>query len=640
MRRRMVVVGTALLALVAAAPANADAPVARTGPATSVGARSAIVSGAVDARGESTSWYVEYGTTTAYGARTEARSAGNGTSAVDVSQQLTRLETGATYHYRVVATNAGGTSRGADQAFTTSGAPEVVTGAAWAIGPTSANVGGNCRPQRPVDRLVDRVRHDHAVRLAHGHAVRRLWPVSGRCVGEADGILPRAPRTTSASWPRTTSAPSAAPTGRSERIARRPSRRARSTRSPSPRRASAAVSIRVAAGRVVWFEYGPTTALGARTPESDGGFARRASTHTAQLAGLQPGTAYHYRIAARSDAGTTYGQTRSFRTSAGPLAVTGPARLSGTSVVLSGTVDPVGRGTTFWFELGPSTSYGTRTLARSAGAGRGAVPVSETVTGLAPGTEYHARLVAQSSAGTTPGADVVFRTAGLPTVGRASASGISLARALIRAEVASGGLDTQVWVEFGRRGSLTARTAAVRLPAGAAATGVSFRLTGLAPGRRYGFRVVAASAAGTVTGSSATFGTASRPRDERGKVLSCTIVGTNGPDRLVGTWRRDVICGLGGADMLVGLGREDVLVGRPGRRLPQAGRRQRPRPLRAGQRLRRRARRRERRRAGRRRPRPRAPRPAARREPFADARSRNATGRGLYGTWSLTASHS
>ena len=142
----MVVVGTALLALVAAAPANADAPVARTGPATSVGARSAIVSGAVDARGASTSWYVEYGTTTAYGARTEARSAGNGTSAVDVSQQLTRLETGVTYHYRVVATNAGGTSRGADQAFTTSGAPEVATGAAWAIGPTSANVGGSVDP--------------------------------------------------------------------------------------------------------------------------------------------------------------------------------------------------------------------------------------------------------------------------------------------------------------------------------------------------------------------------------------------------------------------------------------------------------------------------------------------------------------
>jgi hypothetical protein len=149
-------------------------------------------------------------------------------------------------------------------------------------------------------------------------------------------------------------------------------------------------------------------------------------------------------------------------------------------------------------------------------------------------------------------------------VGRASASAISLARALVRADVSPGGLETQVWVEFGRGGALTARTAAVRLPASGAPTRVSFRLTGLEPGRRYGFRVVAASAAGTATGATATFGTAARPRDERGRLLRCTVVGTNGPDRLRGTWRRDVICGLGGSDMLIGLGRDDILVGGPG----------------------------------------------------------------------------
>ncbi len=32
----------------------------------------------------------------------------------------------------------------------------------------------HCRSERPVDRLVDRVRHDHALRLAHGHALGRL----------------------------------------------------------------------------------------------------------------------------------------------------------------------------------------------------------------------------------------------------------------------------------------------------------------------------------------------------------------------------------------------------------------------------------------------------------------------------------
>ena len=51
-------------------------------------------------------------------------------------------------------------------------------------------------------------------------------------------------------------------------------------------------------------------------------------------------------------------------------------------------------------------------------------------------------------------------------------------------------------------------------------------------------------------------------------------MGTNGPDRLVGTGRRDVICGLGGADVLVGRGGDDVLSGGPGNDylLPGTGR--------------------------------------------------------------------
>jgi phosphodiesterase/alkaline phosphatase D-like protein len=563
MSRRLVVAAAALLALVAAVPANAEAPAATTGTATSVGARSAIVDGLVDPGGESTSWYVEYGTATAYGTRTGARSAGNGTSAVDVSQQLTGLATGVTYHYRLVATNAAGTSRGADQAFTTRGAPEVRTGAAASIGPAAASLGGTVDPNgRSTGWWIEygtTTRYGNRTDTRSAGAgvspVAVAVRIGGLTAGEtyhfrlvaANDIGTTAGADIAF---RTDSAPSVATDG-----------------ADSITVSSARISGRVdprGRGTVAWFEFGPTAKLGSRTGDLDAGFARGASTHRAPIGGLQPGTSYHYRIGARSDAGTTYGQIRVFRTSAGPLATTGAATPSGLAVTLTGTVDPVGRSTGAWFELGTTTSYGTRTVVRPVGSGRGAVAVSETVTGLAAGTEYHVRLVAQSTAGTTHGADLVFRTAGLPTVGRASASAISLAGALIRADVSTGGLETQVWVEFGRGGSLTARTDAVRLPASASTTGVSFRLTGLAPGRRYGFRVVAASAAGTATGSSASFETASWPRDERGRVLRCTIAGTNGPDRLVGTWRRDVICGLGGADMLVGLGRDDVLVGGPG----------------------------------------------------------------------------
>ena len=213
-------------------------------------------------------------------------------------------------------------------------------------------------------------------------------------------------------------------------------------------------------------------------------------------------------------------------------------------------------------------------MVKSAGSGRGAVGVSESIAGLTPGTEYHARLVARSSAGTTRGADAVFRTAGVPVIGRATVSAISLARARIDADVATSGLGTSVWVEVGRRGLVTSRTAAVVLPPTGGTSRVSLRVTGLAPGARYAFRVVARNDAGTTAGSSASFGTAARPRDEHGRLLRCTIVGTNGPDRFVGTGRRDVICGLGGADVLVGRGGNDVLSGGPGNDylLPGAGR--------------------------------------------------------------------
>ena len=562
-RRLPVVVAAALVALAVAAPATAGVPATTTGPASSIGARSAVVSGSVNPGGESTTWLIEYGTTTGYGARSASQSAGNGTSAVDVSQQLTGLATGVTYHYRVVATNADGTSRGADMTLTTRGAPEVLTANASSIGPTAANVGGTVDPNgRATSWWIEFGTTDrYGSRTGSRSAGSGVSPVavSLRLTGLTAGatyhfrVVAVNDIGTTAGADRSfrTDAAPVVSTGSADAI------------SVSSARVSGRVDPR-GRGTVVWFEYGTTPALGSKTAETDAGFAQGASTQRATLTGLQPGTTYHYRIAARSDAGTSVGQTRSFRTSAGPLVVTGPARLAGTAVTLSGSVDPVGRATNWWFEIGPTTAYGTRTLSRSAGLGRGAVAVSENVTGLAPGTEYHARLVAQSSAGTTNGGDVAFRTAGLPVVGRATAAGISLTRAVVRADVTAGGLETQVWVEFGRGGALTARTGAVRLPASGSAVPVSFRLTGLQPGRRYGFRVVAASAAGTATGATATFGTAARARDDRGRLLRCTIVGTNGPDRLIGTFRRDVICGLGGADMIVGLGRDDILVGGPG----------------------------------------------------------------------------
>jgi outer membrane protein assembly factor BamB len=62
----------------------------------------------------------EYGTTTSYGQSAQcAQSPGSGENPVAVSAALESLSEGTTYHFRITATNPGGTSFGADRTFAT-----------------------------------------------------------------------------------------------------------------------------------------------------------------------------------------------------------------------------------------------------------------------------------------------------------------------------------------------------------------------------------------------------------------------------------------------------------------------------------------------------------------------------------------
>jgi hypothetical protein len=96
-------------------------PTAVTGAATSVGRSTATVSGTVNPGGQATTWRFQYGTATSYGllAPSSPGNAGAGTSAVSVSTTLSGLRRRTTYHYRLTATNASGTARGADATFRT-----------------------------------------------------------------------------------------------------------------------------------------------------------------------------------------------------------------------------------------------------------------------------------------------------------------------------------------------------------------------------------------------------------------------------------------------------------------------------------------------------------------------------------------
>ena len=94
-----------------------------------------------------------------------------------------------------------------------------------------------------------------------------------------------------------------------------------------------------------------------------------------------------------------------------PEAVTDPADDIGTNRArANGTVNPLGLATTWHFEWGANNSYGKTTATGQLAAGQSDIPVSAELTGLAPGSTVHFRLVATSSAGTSHGAGLTFTT--------------------------------------------------------------------------------------------------------------------------------------------------------------------------------------------------------------------------------------
>jgi hypothetical protein len=88
----------------------------------------------------------------------------------------------------------------------------------------------------------------------------------------------------------------------------------------------------------------------------------------------------------------------------------GAARVTITTATLTGKINPHGSATTFYFQYGTTTAYGSRTPSSAAGAGNAAVGATADIAGLGPNTRYHYRLVAHNSAGTTIGGDRSFTT--------------------------------------------------------------------------------------------------------------------------------------------------------------------------------------------------------------------------------------
>jgi hypothetical protein len=238
---------------------------------------------------------------------------------------------------------------------------------------------------------------------------------------------------------------------------------------------------------------------------------------TAAATGLVAATTYHFRLLATDAQGTGQGQDQTFTTDlAADLTIGAADPVGATSATLNGHVDSTGSGdiTACHFEYTDDATFQT-----SGFTGAQTQPctpatpipapsdVSAAITGLAPDTTYHVRIVATDVDGTTTTGDQAFTTLALPHITDTAAMHLTTTEADLTAKINPRGADTTYHFEWGTD---TSYGTSVPNPAAGIGDGttdvlVSQHLTGLRRDTTYHFRLVATSANGTTTGPDHTF---------------------------------------------------------------------------------------------------------------------------------------
>ena len=160
-----------------------------------------------------------------------------------------------------------------------------------------------------------------------------------------------------------------------------------------------------------WFEFGTDNGYGQQTAHHSGVAGSGVQTFGEQITDLPTGKTIHYRIVAENSAGTTWGPDLAFRTASVPeISGIQSSELGPDSATVSAGINPTGYETTYRFEYGASTNYGSVAPADPApiGAGTSIIDVSQQLTGLTENSTYHFRVVATNKWGSSVGPDTTL----------------------------------------------------------------------------------------------------------------------------------------------------------------------------------------------------------------------------------------
>lgn len=352
-----------------------------------------VLSFAIDGDGYTTTYQVNWGTTTSYGhsSPVENSASAAGTANSD-SYTLTGLTPQTTYHYQVVATNRWGTTTGTDQTFTTPAAPKPAVSQFLTTyaGQTSAKGTFHVNDEGyPTTVTVD---YGPTTSYGSNSGTASASGSNAVIAFTMDNLAPG----TVYHWRAAATNKWGTSYGPDETF---------TTASPAPAPSGSAPALSgygltyVGAGSVagvfhvndqgypttVTVDYGPTTSYGSSsgTAGASGSDAVIAFT----MDNLSPGSLYHWRVAATNEWGTTYGPDETVVTES-PVQLASVLRLLGGSTgapvvvfMVNKPVLSVGRfscppacGVTVTFTVPGSGHH----RAQSLGAARFTVPKSKT----------------------------------------------------------------------------------------------------------------------------------------------------------------------------------------------------------------------------------------------------------------------